>query len=901
MKNVFFLIFLVCNFCTAIIKAQQVCFLSPFTVTNAEVDSLGNQIHTLDVQVQNTSNFNIEYRIKGVSGQILQSGTSIILPDEVQDNTFDIFQTNTINYGEVFIEIVTAPSGYNNGSCSDIVRFNLPAVPVCLEILSAQEVNCIVDNDGIGIDGDIHVYQMQVLNNDIAPFEFSITASQDLSVEYHPEEFILPGETKTVTYFIRSQSGLPASGEISFLFEGQNYSSGCEAPLLLTFQPCEVSVCLEFGAVDYDGCGSNPDGTVSHTFNANVNNASDTPLQYTIIPLSGGSILGGTSKTIAAHTSELISFDYITNPSNAQFNFYIETETVGVTNGCEEVISLTLPNCGIQSSTGAMSLFAFFDQNNNGEADESEGGLSDIEFRITKMGTGDTKVVTTNVLGQALVFDLEPGLYLINQEINLPWSVTKPVAGAMNNVLVVSGKTTTLDFANYHPNAGIPLIKLHNVEAVCHAQLSTGDQMYKVSGQLSTSFLNESMLQAFDIQGGSISNLAIGMVPPLASYVPFSFNLLSAAVDSAQLEFRLSTSMTQARNIMRLQLQPCCEIGSGLVDTLSTCETVTINYGAYVLPSQNIRLIEVNVTDFQPCTQMICFESNNGNLLANGIYVIDGDTITGGNHSFVIPTGVKKLTFYLDATFGSGQIKITAYGCQDTCVQSFTVGQHFTNQNTVSLSQETPSFSNIYGASFRLNDLGTTLKPKYVCLGIDQNQSNAQVLGVTSANYFYLGGRDGLLPLEKVDHTNTQVRFSIPEFAPYDQKQFNILYTANKKDIALSFAIYADDGTLLGKGNMILDGDKVVSKIDDLSWSEDDILLYPNPATDIVNVSIKTTISPTGMPYKITDILGKTVRQGIFDAEDEKIDVSILSTGPYILETTESNGKSSQIKFLKVK
>lgn len=72
---------------------------------------------------------------------------------------------------------------------------------------------------------------------------------------------------------------------------------------------------------------------------------------------------------------------------------------------------------------------------------------------------------------------------------------------------------------------------------------------------------------------------------------------------------------------------------------------------------------------------------------------------------------------------------------------------------------------------------------------------------------------------------------------------------------------------------------------------KNNISVYPNPATDIINisnVSSKTT-------YEIYSVGGQLVNQGTTDG---KVNVSKLTKGVYIL-TVESNGEKSQTKFIK--
>lgn len=898
-KISFFLFFISFIFFT---KANaQVCIdhdSNPSFVTDfSRIHNDGRQSHWIDLELIQDGSTPIDFAVGCVNGSVVYSSHGTLQPNVV--NSVLIHVLLPPGETEALLNYTILTPGVTNTCQLNFVTL-LPIVPVCLEILSGQEIDCIVDNDGIGIDGDIHVYQLQVINNDVGPFEFSLIANQDLSVEYHPEEAILPGETKTVIYQIRSNSGVPASGEISFIFENQNFSSNCEGPAFLTFQPCEVPVCLEFGAVDFDGCGDNQDGTVSHTFNANINNTSTLPLQYTIIPLSGGSILGGTSKTIVANTSELISFDYITNPSNTVFKFYIETETVGVTNGCEEVISLALPNCSTQATTGSINLFAFFDQNNNRLADVNEVGLSGIEFRVTNMGTGVLQTVKTNALGNVVAVDLEPGLYLVNQEVNLPWDVTSPPGGALNNVLVRAGETTSLDFANYHPNANIDPITIHKLEAVCLAEQSNGENLYKIYGQLSTSFTDVSNLSIRDVENQTASNLAIGLVPSLGSYIPFSFDYISDQ-DSVDMIFFLSTDLTATKDTFKIVMPACCSSGGGMVtDTIHPCESVKVSYGAYVPAGNNIRLGEVVIENFQPCTQKIVFETDS-DISTNGVYIINGVQYTQGTNEYIIKQNDKNLTFYIDALDFTGSFHILSIGCPDTCRQTFSVGNNFNNVPVIQIKQETPDFSNIYGATFSVNKILSTEMPKYISFGFADPNSNAKLVGVTSSNYYYFDGRQGLLHLDEVKNDNKQVHMTLSEYHDYDGLSFNFIYTGNRKDEAIRYMVYAQDGTLIGKGEFTLDSDKIVSKIEDINLTDDAVSIYPNPAVDILNVAVKDGTIPVGMEYNITDIQGKTINFGNLNEPVQKINIAHLVSGKYILQVKENDGKISQHRFLKVK
>ena len=76
--------------------------------------------------------------------------------------------------------------------------------------------------------------------------------------------------------------------------------------------------------------------------------------------------------------------------------------------------------------------------------------------------------------------------------------------------------------------------------------------------------------------------------------------------------------------------------------------------------------------------------------------------------------------------------------------------------------------------------------------------------------------------------------------------------------------IYGEDGTVIGSGNLMLDGEKVVSKIDDVENAEDYLVLYPNPAGEFITVTLKNINGSEAMNYNIYDMSGKAVVFGTF-------------------------------------
>jgi hypothetical protein len=81
-----------------------------------------------------------------------------------------------------------------------------------------------------------------------------------------------------------------------------------------------------------------------------------------------------------------------------------------------------------------------------------------------------------------------------------------------------------------------------------------------------------------------------------------------------------------------------------------------------------------------------------------------------------------------------------------------------------------------------------------------------------------------------------------------------------------------------------------------LPWPEakheaQDLLIYPNPAGSVVNISLSSEcrIPSSGCRVKLFDISGKLMMQFNYDGS-EQINVTILQPGIYFLEARTENG-----------
>lgn len=81
--------------------------------------------------------------------------------------------------------------------------------------------------------------------------------------------------------------------------------------------------------------------------------------------------------------------------------------------------------------------------------------------------------------------------------------------------------------------------------------------------------------------------------------------------------------------------------------------------------------------------------------------------------------------------------------------------------------------------------------------------------------------------------------------------------------------------------------------IDEQPISNNFMLIYPNPANNLVTIKINTNL--LGSPYTVTDQLGRTMLTGKLILENSNININELSPGMYVLTIGEQNQKSFKL------
>jgi len=87
-----------------------------------------------------------------------------------------------------------------------------------------------------------------------------------------------------------------------------------------------------------------------------------------------------------------------------------------------------------------------------------------------------------------------------------------------------------------------------------------------------------------------------------------------------------------------------------------------------------------------------------------------------------------------------------------------------------------------------------------------------------------------------------------------------------------------------------IDTSSIIAQIDP---EEFDMLskVYPNPATSELNIDLQ---QKTDVKYMLSDILGKPITNGEFHDTTNKLDISNLPNGVYVLTLTTTNGKGEE-------
>lgn len=72
------------------------------------------------------------------------------------------------------------------------------------------------------------------------------------------------------------------------------------------------------------------------------------------------------------------------------------------------------------------------------------------------------------------------------------------------------------------------------------------------------------------------------------------------------------------------------------------------------------------------------------------------------------------------------------------------------------------------------------------------------------------------------------------------------------------------------------------------------ISIYPNPATDVTTITLSAAAT-----YQLSDLTGKSVQTGTFSSGSNKLDISRISEGMYLLHISDKNGNTGIYKIVR--
>jgi para-nitrobenzyl esterase len=148
-----------------------------------------------------------------------------------------------------------------------------------------------------------------------------------------------------------------------------------------------------------------------------------------------------------------------------------------------------------------------------------------------------------------------------------------------------------------------------------------------------------------------------------------------------------------------------------------------------------------------------------------------------------------------------------------------------------------------------------------------------QTVPYGSADFFYMGNRVSFLQgsfsidsAAKLNGINSRLR----TFKGQDHVPFS--FNASYMDTTVKYVADFFYGVYTGA---------IVSSVKQISKTNMDVLVYPNPASNVLNIRIPGHTE--NLRYTLTDINGKTIESGSWSSANQTIDIAHLNDGLYLL------------------
>ena len=166
-----------------------------------------------------------------------------------------------------------------------------------------------------------------------------------------------------------------------------------------------------------------------------------------------------------------------------------------------------------------------------------------------------------------------------------------------------------------------------------------------------------------------------------------------------------------------------------------------------------------------------------------------------------------------------------------------------------------------------------------ICSENEQNWFNETIEVASTNRLIFLGGSKGI---KKVWISNNGDPISQIIYTPANSS-WEVLSSSHYGS-RMKFAGFLGDYSLMTGAHIVIDYTTGI-----VETSLPDINIYPNPSKDWIKIDGLTELSDV----QILDITGKLILQQEYQVDD-KIDISSLTTGMYIIKVRNSGGEFSQ-------
>lgn len=126
-------------------------------------------------------------------------------------------------------------------------------------------------------------------------------------------------------------------------------------------------------------------------------------------------------------------------------------------------------------------------------------------------------------------------------------------------------------------------------------------------------------------------------------------------------------------------------------------------------------------------------------------------------------------------------------------------------------------------------------------------------------------------------------------------------------DVSLSWTLGESVSETFSSSNLILtqgfqQSHYLITSIDDIASDAFKIKVFPNPATDLINIEITSLTDSNAYYIKLLDLEGRELFSTKMNADKDHINMSLYPTGIYILNVSDNNMRPLQnFKIQKIK